>query len=354
MNNVMEEKIIFTTGGTGGHIYPALAIAKEFKKRGSSILFVGTKHRMEREIVPNEGYNFIGLDVLPLRSIKSFIKMLKAIKEALRIVKNEKPTKVIGFGNYISIPILVAAKIKKIPYYLQEQNSTMGMANRYFYKGSQKTFLAFENTLDNIAPKYKDKFVVTGNPLREKFYSIDKYIEREKLGIKCKEKMLFVIGGSLGAKNINRESRKKAERKTSENNKKLSWGNEKENYDEINGRIRKRHNLVVKPYFENAAEIMAASDLVISRAGASTISELIQLEKPALMIPYDLVGQKENADVLEFVNGGKMYTNDEVQQAIEEAICLIKEPDMLEFMGLNIKSIKKGNATENIIKNMEE
>ena len=354
MNNVMEEKIIFTTGGTGGHIYPALAIAKEFKKRGSSILFVGTKHRMEREIVPNEGYNFIGLDVLPLRSIKSFIKMLKAIKEALRIVKNEKPTKVIGFGNYISIPILVAAKIKKIPYYLQEQNSTMGMANRYFYKGSQKTFLAFENTLDNIAPKYKDKFVVTGNPLREKFYSIDKYIEREKLGIMCKEKMLFVIGGSLGAKNINQGILKNLEKITIENNIKLFWGTGKENYDEINGRIRKRHNLIVKPYFENAAEIMAASDLVISRAGASTISELIQLEKPALMIPYDFVGQKENADVLEFVNGGKMYTNDEVQEAIEEAICLIKEPDMLEFMGLNIKSIKKGNATENIIKNMEE
>ena len=354
MNNVMEEKIIFTTGGTGGHIYPALAIAKEFKKRGSSILFVGTKHRMEREIVPNEGYNFIGLDVLPLRSIKSFIKMLKAIKEALRIVKNEKPTKVIGFGNYISIPILVAAKIKKIPYYLQEQNSTMGMANKYFYKGSEKTFLAFENTLDNIAPKYKDKFVVTGNPLREKFYSIDKYIEREKLGIMCKEKMLFVIGGSLGAKNINQGILKNLEKITIENNIKLFWGTGKENYDEINGRIRKRHNLVVKPYFENAAEIMAASDLVISRAGASTISELIQLEKPALMIPYDFVGQKENADVLEFVNGGKMYTNDEVQQAIEEAICLIKEPDMLEFMGLNIKSIKKGNATENIINSMKK
>mgnify|MGYP006332991723 FL=1 len=354
MNNVMEEKIIFTTGGTGGHIYPALAIAKEFKKRGSSILFVGTKHRMEREIVPNEGYNFIGLDVLPLRSIKSFIKMLKAIKEALRIVKNEKPTKIIGFGNYISIPILVAAKLKKIPYYLQEQNSTMGMANKYFYKGSQKTFLAFENTLDSIAPKYKDKFVVTGNPLREKFYSIDKYIEREKLGIMCKEKMLFVIGGSLGAKNINQGILKNLEKITIENNIKLFWGTGKENYDEINGRIRKRHNLVVKPYFENAAEIMAASDLVISRAGASTISELIQLEKPALMIPYDFVGQKENADVLEFVNGGKMYTNDEVQQAIEEAICLIKEPDMLEFMGLNIKSIKKGNATENIINSMKK
>ena len=354
MNNIIEEKIIFTTGGTGGHIYPALAIAKEFKKKGASILFVGTKHRMEREIVPSEGYEFIGLDVLPLRSIKSFIKMLKAIKEAVGIVKNEKPTKIIGFGNYISIPILVAAKIKKIPYYLQEQNSTMGMANRYFYKGSQKTFLAFENTLDNIAPKYKDKFVVTGNPLREKFYSIDKYIEREKLGITCKEKMLFVIGGSLGAKNINQGILKNLEKITIENNIKLFWGTGKENYDEINGRIRKRHNLIVKPYFENAAEIMAASDLVISRAGASTISELIQLEKPALMIPYDFVGQKENADVLEFVNGGKMYTNDEVQEAIEEAICLIKEPDMLEFMGLNIKSIKKGNATENIIKNMEE
>ena len=197
--------------------------------------------------------------------------MLKAIKEALRIVKNEKPTKIIGFGNYISIPILVAAKLKKIPYYLQEQNSTMGMANKYFYKGSQKTFLAFENTLDSIAPKYKDKFVVTGNPLREKFYSIDKYIEREKLGIMCKEKMLFVIGGSLGAKNINQGILKNLEKITTENNIKLFWGTGKENYDEINGRIRKRHNLVVKPYFENAAEIMAASALVISRAGTSTI-----------------------------------------------------------------------------------
>ena len=221
MNNIIEEKIIFTTGGTGGHIYPALAIAKEFKKKGASILFVGTKHRMEREIVPSEGYEFIGLDVLPLRSIKSFIKMLKAIKEAVGIVKNEKPTKIIGFGNYISIPILVAAKLKKIPYYLQEQNSTMGMANKYFYKGSQKTFLAFENTLDSIAPKYKDKFVVTGNPLREKFYSIDKYIEREKLGIMCKEKMLFVIGGSLGAKNINQGILKNLEKITTENNIKL-------------------------------------------------------------------------------------------------------------------------------------
>ena len=354
MDTIKNERIIFTTGGTGGHIYPALSLAKEFNKKGASILFVGTKYRMEKDLVPSEGYEFIGLDVLPLKSLSSFIKMFKSIKEALRIIKKYNPTKVIGFGNYISIPILVASKIKKIPYYLQEQNSVMGVANKYFYKGSQRTFLAFDNTLDNISPKYKNKFVVTGNPLREKFYTIDKYIEREKLEITNSEKMLFVIGGSLGAKNINQAILKNLEKITIDNNIKLFWGSGKDNYDEINNRIRKRHNLIIKPYFENAAEIMAASDLVISRAGASTISELIQLEKPALLIPYDYVGQKENADVLEFVNGGKIYSNEDVQKAIEEAICLIKDTDMLEFMSLNIRSIKKGNATENIIKNMEE
>ena len=165
------KKVVFTTGGTGGHIYPALSIARKLREKDTEVLFIGTKHRMEKELVPNENFKFIGLDVLPLRSIISFFKMAGAIFKAIGILRKEKPTEIIGFGNYITIPVLVAAIVLRIPYYLQEQNCTMGQANKYFYKMAKKVFIAFENTLPNIPEKYRSKFVVTGNPLREEFYT---------------------------------------------------------------------------------------------------------------------------------------------------------------------------------------
>ena len=203
------EKVVFTTGGTGGHIYPALSIAKKVREKGIDTLFIGTKHRMEKDIVPKENFRFIGLDVLPLRSIKSVFKMMKATMDTIKLLKKEKPTKIIAFGNYITIPVLVAANVLRIPYYLQEQNHTMGQANKWFYKGAKKVFVAFENTLESVKEKYKGKFVVTGNPLREEFYGKNKAEERKKLNIKDDEKVILVIGGSLGAKNINEAILKK-------------------------------------------------------------------------------------------------------------------------------------------------
>ena len=110
------KKVVFTTGGTGGHIYPALSIARKLREKNTEILFIGTKHRMEKELVPNENFKFIGLDVLPLRSIISFFKMAGAIFKAIGILRKEKPTEIIGFGNYITIPVLVATIILRIPY----------------------------------------------------------------------------------------------------------------------------------------------------------------------------------------------------------------------------------------------
>ena len=197
------KKVIFTTGGTGGHIYPALSIAKKLREKNTDILFIGTKHRMEKELIPNENFKFIGLDILPLKSIISFFKMAGAVFKTIGILKKEKPTEIIGFGNYITIPVLVAAIVLRIPYYLQEQNCTMGQANKYFYRWAKKVFIAFENTLDSVPEKYKSKFIVTGNPLREEFYNKNKNEERKKLEIGGDEKVILVIGGSLGAKSIN-------------------------------------------------------------------------------------------------------------------------------------------------------
>ncbi len=235
------EKVVFTTGGTGGHIYPALSIAKKVREKGIDTLFIGTKHRMEKDIVPKENFRFVGLDVLPLRSIKSVFKMMKATMDTIKLLKKEKPTKIIAFGNYITIPALVAANVLRIPYYLQEQNHTMGQANKWFYKGAKKVFVAFENTLESVKEKYK---------------------------------------------------------------------------------------------------------------GASTISELIQLEKPSVLIPYDFVGQKENADVLEYVNGAKIFTNETAEEAIDEALSIVGQASMLEFMSENVRTLKKGNSAEIIVNEM--
>jgi undecaprenyldiphospho-muramoylpentapeptide beta-N-acetylglucosaminyltransferase len=346
------EKVVFTTGGTGGHIYPALSIAKKVREKGIDTLFIGTKHRMEKDIVPKENFRFIGLDVLPLRSIKSVFKMMKATMDTIKLLKKEKPTKIIAFGNYITIPVLIAANVLRIPYYLQEQNHTMGQANKWFYKGAKKVFVAFENTLESVKEKYKGKFVVTGNPLREEFYGKNKVEERKKLNIKDDEKVILVIGGSLGAKNINEAILKKWKTLSSDGEIRLFWATGKDNYEASTYRIRDFGTAVVEPYFENVPELMAASDIVICRAGASTISELIQLEKPSVLIPYDFVGQKENADVLEYVNGAKIFTNETAEEAIDEALSIVGQASMLEFMSENVRTLKKGNSAEIIVNEM--
>lgn len=349
------KKVVFTTGGTGGHIYPALSIAKKMKNENVDILFIGTEHRMEKDLVPKENFDFIGLDVVPLtvKNPISFVKMGLATIKAIKILKNKKVDKIIGFGNYISLPTLISARLLKIPYYLQEQNCLMGMANKYFYKKAKKVFIAFENTLDEVENKYKPNFIVTGNPLREEFYTKNKEVEREKLGIKKDEKVIMIMGGSLGAKNINNAINKNWDKILKDEKIKIFWATGKDNYQEATYKIKDFGNNVVEPYFHNAADIMAAADLIMCRAGASTISELIQLEKPSILIPYDFVGQKENADVLEFINAAKIFTNETVDKAIDEAITLVKQQDMLDFMRENIIKIKKGNAAEQIIKEME-
>ena len=348
-----KEKVILTTGGTGGHIYPALAIAKKLKDKNIDVLFIGTSHRMEKTIVPKEGYRFIGLDIIPLKSVSSIFKLIKGTFKSIKILKQEKATKIIGFGNYISIPVILAAKFLRIPYYLQEQNSIMGLANQKFYKGSAKVFLAFRNTLNSVPDKYREKFIVTGNPLREEFYHKVKEKEREKLGIKENERVLFVIGGSLGAKNINDAILKKWDKILTEKNLKLFWGTGKDLFEDVVSKIGDLGNTIVLPYFDNAADIMSAADMVLCRAGASTVSELIQLEKPSVVVPYDFVGQRENAEVLDFVNGTRIYDNKKVDEAVDEALVEIKHPDILKFMSENLRSLKKGNAVCSIVKHID-
>lgn len=350
------KKVILTTGGTGGHIYPALSVAEALRKKGVEVLFVGTSIRMEKDIVPKAGFKFIGLNIAPPRTLKNIFGYIRGVFQGIALVFKEKPDAIIGFGNYISIPVLVGGVLFGKKIYLQEQNANLGGTNKLFYRFAKKIFLAFEKTYDDIPMKYQAKCLVTGNPLREEIYSIKGQKEREKLKVEPNEKILLITGGSLGAKEINDAVLKNWDRILEDKNIRLYWATGEKNYDEISKSIgRAKIQDTVRPYFENMINIMAAADLVVCRAGALTISEIIQLGKPAVVIPYNSikVGQYANGKLLKDVGAALMYKNSEANLAIEKAFELLGNKNELDTMKINIRNLKQENAAEKIIESLD-
>lgn len=350
------KKVILTTGGTGGHIYPALSVAEALRKKGVEVLFVGTSIRMEKDIVPKAGFKFVGLNIAPPRTLKNIFGYIRGVFQGIALVFKEKPDAIIGFGNYISIPVLVGGVLFGKKIYLQEQNANLGGTNKLFYRFAKKIFLAFEKTYDDIPMKYQAKCLVTGNPLREEIYSIKGQKEREKLKVEPNEKILLITGGSLGAKEINDAVLKNWDRILEDKNIRLYWATGEKNYDEISKSIgRAKIQDTVRPYFENMINIMAAADLVVCRAGALTISEIIQLGKPAVVIPYNSikVGQYANGKLLKDVGAALMYKNSEANLAIEKAFELLGNKNELDIMKINIRNLKQENAAEKIIKSLD-
>lgn len=350
------KKVILTTGGTGGHIYPALSVAEALRKKGVEVIFVGTSIRMEKDIVPKAGFKFIGLNIAPPRTLKNIFGYIRGVFQGIALVFKEKPDAIIGFGNYISIPVLVGGVLFGKKIYLQEQNANLGGTNKLFYRFAKKIFLAFEKTYDDIPMKYQAKCLVTGNPLREEIYSIKGQKEREKLKVEPNEKILLITGGSLGAKEINDAVLKNWDRILEDKNIRLYWATGEKNYDEISKSIRRaKIQDTVRPYFENMINIMAAADLVVCRAGALTISEIIQLGKPAVVIPYNSikVGQYANGKLLKDVGAALMYKNSEANLAIEKAFELLENKNELDIMKINIRNLKQENAAEKIIESLD-
>lgn len=360
------KKVLLTTGGTGGHIYPALAVADNLREKGVEVLFVGSKLRMEKELVPKRGYKFIGLDIRVPRGLSNCLKFLIAIKKAYKLVKKEKPDAIVGFGNYISVPVVLAGVLQRKNIYLQEQNANLGFANKIFYKFAKITFLAFEKTYDDVPMKYQNKFKVIGNPLRVEIEGLKYKDEREKLGIGENEKLLLITGGSLGAQEINSAIIKNWEKFKKHEDIIIYWATGKDNYEEIVSKIKHKTEETIdnsnqktrneiKPYFDNMPEIMAASDLVICRAGALTISELIELERPSIIIPYSSikVGQYDNAKILLENETAHVYTKEHIDEAINEVFSLIRDEEKLKKMRVRIKSLKKPNSAETLIANLD-
>jgi len=357
-------KIIIGCGGTGGHVYPAIAIANKLKSLypNTQILFVGAQGKMEMEKVPQSGYHIIGLPVRGLNRrniLKNFsvlYKLFKSIRISFKIIEKFKPDVVVGTGGYASSPIIYAASKKNIPFVLQEQNSFPGITNKIFANKAKIICVAYEG-LEKYFPK--EKLLLTGNPIREDILMDYKTLKEESLkyfNFSSSKKTLLSLGGSLGAKTINESIYENIEL-IIKNNIQFIWQTGKDFFPkalELINNLRDNENIRVFSYIERMDYAYAIADLVISRAGAITISELAALGKPAILVPSPNVAedhQTKNAMVLVSNHSALLIKDSEAKKKlVNEAINLLNNEFKLKLFANNIAKLSQKNASELIAK----
>ncbi len=319
----MGKKVIIAGGGTGGHIFPAIAIANALKKRDSSlaILFVGARGRMEMEKVPQAGYDIKGLDIAGfnrsslIKNIWLPFKLIKSFFQVRRIVREFRPDAVIGVGGYSSFPVLRYAQAKGIPTFIHESNSFAGRSNILLGKKATKIFVATDG-METFFPR--DRIVVSGNPVREAISSAS--VTRTE-GIKFfsldpAKKTVLVVGGSLGAKSINEATDKYLEEMLG-NGLQLIWQTGRPYAEKAKARAAGKPGTWVNDFITKMEYAYAAADIVMARAGAMTVAELCVAKKPVLFVPYPFAAedhQTVNAMNLVKKNAALMVKDAEVME----------------------------------------
>lgn len=364
----MSIKIIITGGGTGGHIYPGLNLAFEWKNRdsGNDILFIGTKRGMEAELVPREGLKFESIKAkgiqrkLCLENIWSVIIFFVSCFQAYRIIKRYRPDVVIGTGGYVSGSVVLMASVMGIATFIQEQNVFPGITNRILSSRVKAVFLSFEESRKYF--KGNSKLIFTGNPIRLREVSLS---DREKkdfqqFRLDPEKKTILVFGGSKGAASINQavlESIKllKAELIKNQWQVLLVAGNEDyENCKKIAKELEKEGILRVEKYIYDMKKAYSLANLVICRAGATTVAELSAFGLPAILIPYPWATnnhQEYNARVLEKEGASIVVLDKELSgdKLTGELLALIKDEKKLEKMSTQSKKLGKLDAAQKIV-----
>ncbi|MCG9970210.1 undecaprenyldiphospho-muramoylpentapeptide beta-N-acetylglucosaminyltransferase [Christiangramia crocea] len=355
-------RVILSGGGTGGHIYPAIAIADEIKRRypTAEILFVGAKDRMEMEKVPQAGYEIEGLWISGVDrsfSLKNFIfpfKLMSSLSKSRKIIKKFKPDVVIGTGGFASGPLLRVAMSKGIPTLIQEQNSLPGITNRILAKYADTICAAYEKVKEVFPP---ERTKITGNPVRQDLLNVNELREEgiRYFKLSKEKKTVLVLGGSLGAKRINKliETYLK---KFQQENIQLIWQIGKlyfedyKKYESANVRTREFINRMDLAY--------AAADVIISRAGAGSVSELCIVGKPVLFIPSPNVAenhQAKNAKAVTEHDAALMIEEDELTERFEPSFfSLLSDERSMERFAVNIRNLALPNATSAIVDEVEK
>jgi UDP-N-acetylglucosamine--N-acetylmuramyl-(pentapeptide) pyrophosphoryl-undecaprenol N-acetylglucosamine transferase len=358
-----QYKIILSGGGTGGHIYPAIAIANELKSRfpNAEFLFVGASDRMEMEKVPQAGYEIEGLWIsgiqrkLTFKNLAFPIKLILSLLRARKIIKSFKPDVAIGTGGFASGPLLQVAASKGIPSLIQEQNSYPGITNKILAKKVNKICVAYDG-LERFFPK--EKLIKTGNPIRQYLLEIDhKNIEaKDFFKLNHGKSTLLVLGGSLGSKRINQLIEEKLEFLQTQNVQ-VIWQCGKLYYQDY-----KHYNTVddvqVFPFLNNMDFAYAAADIIISRAGASSVSELCVVGKPVIFIPSPNVAedhQTKNAMAIVNNNAAILIKESDLEIDFENKFSqLAASKEKQKELRENIKKLALVNATKDIADEVEK
>lgn len=302
-------KIIVSAGGSGGHIYPALAIIDKFKEKEKKleVLYIGTTDRMEKDIIPKHNINYIGIRVRGLdrgfhiKNFKAIIFFIRAIIKVRKIIKEFKPDVVIGVGGYVTGPVVYAAKTMRIKTFIHEQNTMLGLTNKFLFKHVDKVFTSFECTKENYK-RYKDKFVYTGNPTSESYLN-KKSANKKDYGLDLKKKLVLFVMGSQGSKKINNKM-KKILFDFNKKDYEVIYVTGKGYYNEF-ANAKFPSNVKIYEYIDNMGSLLKVTDLIVTRAGASTICETTALGVPSIFIPSPYVTDNHQYhNAMDLVNRG--------------------------------------------------
>ncbi|NPA68433.1 MAG: undecaprenyldiphospho-muramoylpentapeptide beta-N-acetylglucosaminyltransferase [Chlorobi bacterium] len=355
-----HKKIIISGGGTGGHLFPAIAVAQALKRldNRTEILFVGAKGKIEEKKVPEAGFDIELLNIrgfgrkLSFENIKNIARLIGSLFKANRILRKFKPDVVAGFGGYASGPLAFIAALKGIPVLIQEQNSYPGITNRILAKKASKICTAY-----NEVKKYfpEDKIILTGNPVRKKI--IDTDAEKNEVlsffNLEPDKKVILSLGGSGGAKSIN-DGIKSELKKIAESDVFLIWQTGKNYFSESLEEVKKTgaENIKVYDFISRMDLAYKAADLVISRAGAGTVSELAILEKPVILVPSPNVAedhQTKNARALVEKNAAILINDNQTKdKLVNTALNLVNNPQQLKILSENIAKTKMPDADKRI------
>ena len=366
MSSARTYRLIISGGGTGGHVFPAIAIANAFRERhpGAEILFVGAEGKMEMTRVPEAGYKIIGLRIaglqrrLTLQNLLFPFKLIVSLFKARKIIASFKPDVVVGTGGYASGPIMMAATRKGIPALVQEQNSYAGLTNKQVASRAKAICVAYAG-MEKFFPA--SKIIITGNPVRKDILDLapKKSVALNKYGFSNSTKTLLILGGSLGARTINDSVFGGLDRLI-QSKVQVIWQTGKFYIDEIQKLVSGKDltTIRISDFVKEMDLAYAAADVVISRAGALSISELCLAKKPAILVPSPNVSedhQTQNAMALVRQDAAILIKDGEAREKlINEALSLLNDTDRCAKLTTNIAAMGKPDAALNIVKEIEK
>lgn len=354
-------RVIISAGGTGGHIYPALAILNKIKEEepNSEFLYIGTNNRMEKDLVPNLGYRYEGLEVtgfkrkLSFDNVKTITNFVAAIRRAKMIIKDFNPDIVIGCGGYVTAPVIYAAKKLGKKTFIHEQNSVVGLANKFLAKYTDKIGVSFESTINSFP---NGKAVLTGNPCSEKALNIKK-TSKESLGLDKDKRLVLIVMGSLGSSTIN-DKIFSFIGKFSNKNYSVIFVTGTTYYEKVKD-IKVPKNVKILPFIYEMPSVMKVTDLMVTRAGASTMSEITALELPSIFVPSPYVTnnhQYKNAMDLVCNNAGIMleekdFNEESLMKLIDSTI---NDKEKLFDMKKNLRKLAVKDSSTRIYNILKE